>query len=636
MDNSNNITNYHLKNIETQNDVIIDKQSHSDKARDKIATEQANSLETIVSSLKASHKTEIDQNDENIATNKERLRLRRRKRIWDLFVWRQGQVALKKALIVGRNRFKQDQIEQKFQSDKAEIANVKDNEQLVHLRYIDTNIQRLLEHFAGETLDNEEERREVRSRWDKFFAVREQFKAEKYRGLLGGLIFGVSAFLVAVTRDYANFLKPLFIRLKDLVTPIFATMGASIKKAIMPYFLQLTKNLKSIRAAFLLRITPFVNQVDRLGRMFKAIGWIMGKRLPRTQKVITWITRFFTGMGKLLGTKAFEILKGGGKGIFTRFSGFLSRFGMLGERAKGMGRWMGRLLRPLTAVIYGLKALWVGFKAAEGSTLKGKWWKIVDGIVTGIGSFVGDFMGGLLDLIKDGLSWVLDKIGLEGMSDWLDSFSFEAMVKEGLSELVDMIDMLTNIPKAIGAALSAAVSMRGPSAEDAFRMALLGIDPSASNLGEASNTRWVNARDTLARKESELAKHKKEIAEGDTRFGGYLGTKYSREDEVKLLEGEIRRANRTIAEEEAKMKALRPAKAENSEGGILDTLSTANQTFKDMAQNAAASIRDATSSVFQDASVNNNNSGNSVTITPPAHADRTSSRFLGFNPMMAF
>ena len=177
MDNSNNITNYHLKNIETQNDVIIDKQSHSDKARDKIATEQANSLETIVSSLKASHKTEIDQNDENIATNKERLRLRRRKRIWDLFVWRQGQVALKKALIVGRNRFKQDQIEQKFQSDKAEIANVKDNEQLVHLRYIDTNIQRLLEHFAGETLDNEEERREVRSRWDKFFAVREQLRS---------------------------------------------------------------------------------------------------------------------------------------------------------------------------------------------------------------------------------------------------------------------------------------------------------------------------------------------------------------------------------------------------------------------------------------------------------------------------
>ena len=106
---------------------------------------------------------------------------------------------------------------------------------------------------------------------------------------------------------------------------------------------------------------------------------------------------------------------------------------------KKLGFIFGKLLIPLSMLWDFVTGFVKEFKTSEFDNM---FMKILDSVLSGIGSIAGGFIGGILDLVKWGLSWVASKLGFDGLSEWLDSFSIKDMVKEGMSTLLDMLDML--------------------------------------------------------------------------------------------------------------------------------------------------------------------------------------------------
>jgi hypothetical protein len=149
-------------------------------------------------------------------------------------------------------------------------------------------------------------------------------------------------------------------------------------------------------------------------------------------------------------------------GIKSGFSTGAKLGGTLGKLLKGVGRLLvglGKIFGlPLTIIlgIYGAITGFIsGFK--EG------------GIIGGIkGALVGVFdsiIGGLLDLIKDGISWVAGALGFENVEKALDSFSFTGLFKQfldftfGIAETIgefigsvfsNIIDFFSTLPLKIG------------------------------------------------------------------------------------------------------------------------------------------------------------------------------------------
>lgn len=76
------------------------------------------------------------------------------------------------------------------------------------------------------------------------------------------------------------------------------------------------------------------------------------------------------------------------------------------------------------------------------------------GAVTG---FINSIFGGVLDLLKDGVSWVLNLLGFENASKFLDSFSFQELITKAVDGFFNFIkgmfdfvmDIFTNPQKAM-------------------------------------------------------------------------------------------------------------------------------------------------------------------------------------------
>jgi len=160
-------------------------------------------------------------------------------------------------------------------------------------------------------------------------------------------------------------------------------------------------------------------------------------------KVLSVIGKLITGAGKIIG-KLFgmgskikglaaagdDVAKGASKfsKIADFFKNFGSKFSKFGSIFKTV---LGKIALPITLIIgvlSGLEQAIVGFKE--------------DGIIGGIKGFLkGAFdsiIGGLLDLIKDGLSWVLKLFGFDNIAEVLDSFSFSELYSNWVDKVFEL------------------------------------------------------------------------------------------------------------------------------------------------------------------------------------------------------
>lgn len=221
--------------------------------------------------------------------------------------------------------------------------------------------------------------------------------------LLGSLVYAGSFLIGAVVgsiESFAKFFKAQWE--KSIVSKWFSFMDKpikSVKTFLSDFGTFILEGFKEMGQAFSEIIAPLKS--GKLFRIFQNIG------------------KFFSGAGGWI-ADAMGIPK-----MLAEFAGKLKFFFDLG---KTIGK---KIALPLTIII----ALW--------DTVKG----VIDGYKTegiagafkgGISGLLNSLVGGLLDLVKDGISWLLGALGWESAEKALDSFSFSKLISDGVSAIVDM------------------------------------------------------------------------------------------------------------------------------------------------------------------------------------------------------
>jgi hypothetical protein len=463
------------------------------------------------------------------------------------------------------------------------------------------------------------------------------------QGLLVGFTVGLFQGIIASFKSFMKF-------------PTF-------KKIFAPITTRLAKFTKPVIALF-----------KYFGNVFKAIADIYKKtgsgqflkgdtRKIFNQKAIKGLQRIFTAVKSLVGfiktmvgfvtsgaakIKTFgSMLKGGVvklvtpimtwfkdlKGVFLEFKTFfssasakpsmLSRIlapvqNVLGmaQKFKGifikLGRLFGKLFLPFTIVLSLFDGIMAGLKEFKTSEYDNIFMKLLDTALAGIGGFLGSFIGGIVDLVKMGLSWVASKLGFDGLSEWLDSFSIEDMVKTGLANLLDMLDMLfTDLIPAIFAGVKA--KLTGGSFNEAFNDRLYGTEGAEG--GEKADSRFFALKDEQRDIKTKIAEEQKELDSGDSK-GGVYGFQYDRAERIAELKAEKALLDKQIATRGELLKQGAVLKMANTTGATMEAMQDDNLDAKS-APTAVAPVFAPT-----DASTNTTNSNTTIT-NQMMHVDRT-------------
>jgi hypothetical protein len=209
----------------------------------------------------------------------------------------------------------------------------------------------------------------------------------------------------------------------------------------------------AVRAVMNALLGPLMS-ADTLADMGKVADTLM----EPIRGVIASVGKFFSAEGPI--GRVFGMVKN----AFS-FAEEGSKFmGVLGS----VGKIFGRLLYPLTIIM----SIWDTVKGAiKGFEQEG----FLGGIAGAINGLLGSLIGAPLDLLKDGVSWILGKFGFENASKFLETFSFTDLIKQAVYGLINgfiegiavILDKMPLVPgfvadkvrsfKLTGAATSAAV-----------------------------------------------------------------------------------------------------------------------------------------------------------------------------------
>ena len=279
--------------------------------------------------------------------------------------------------------------------------------------------------------------------------------------LLAASLGAITGVLVAQAKVMAGTLKLLY---KMLPGDIVGQVIAGIKR--IPQLLNdmVTKVLINIEYAFNIVTDLFKN---RFPKTFAVI-----------EEVVVGFKNFFVNVFEkakaIVSTladavvKAFNFLKEGfikyfaepiAKGIDLIKSGSASVSNGVGKIGSfiqgikdfftGIGNWLGNFAKvfkgamiiaekialPITIIMGLFDGITEAIKGYEKGGILGG----IQGFITGaLNSLVGSF----LDLIKNVISWILDKLGFDDASKFLDSFSFSDMIKNFIDAIFHPIDTI--------------------------------------------------------------------------------------------------------------------------------------------------------------------------------------------------
>ena len=247
-------------------------------------------------------------------------------------------------------------------------------------------------------------------------------------GGLGILVAGIAAPIIAMVAFFKQLalefaflkkltgggLRKLFLPLKNLLSG--KGKIASIIKTTL-------KIIDSMHYGIFTKIGNFFKTFGKgkaftaIGKTLKTIGGVISKGMKAIGKVISLIARPFKaifGMGKSLVGMSKTALK---------IVGWAKTFGTV----------MGKILLPITIVMSAFDFI-TGFM--EGYKEDG----IMKGLEEGTSKLLQGLIGMPLDLLKDGVSWILEKFGWTQASETLDSFSFSDLIDKMVGGFFDAVD----------------------------------------------------------------------------------------------------------------------------------------------------------------------------------------------------
>ena len=214
----------------------------------------------------------------------------------------------------------------------------------------------------------------------------------------------------------------------EALRKIWTKLGKSLKDPMKPF----TRNLTLFRTAF----TNVGKTMGGVGKTVKVkeFSTVAGK----FGAVLGTIRNIFQSIGKGVGTVGKGIMKGWNlvKGFFTSIGGFFSSItGWLSKNSaifrsiKGIagtiGSVLGKIFLPIT-IIMGIFDAVTGFM--KGYKDEGT---IFAGIREGLAKVVGNLIGMPLDLLKKGVSWLIEFFfGPNKVSESLDKLDFKKVVMD--------------------------------------------------------------------------------------------------------------------------------------------------------------------------------------------------------------
>ena len=291
-------------------------------------------------------------------------------------------------------------------------------------------------------------------------------------GLIGAVIVSfVGGFVTEVKRQFdglkalvATFGR-LFKPIKDAITSAGKSMFGN---TLISAFFDTIKNGFTRIGNFLGGITTFIKDSKFVS--------LITDGATKVRTAIRTISDPFVRIGESIGKSVTRVLAMSSEGgVISKVLGF----------AKGFGATLGKLFLPVTIVMSAFDLITGfidGFKESEGDSIVSKF---IDGVGGGLSKLIGNLIGIPLDLLKDGVSWIMGKLGFDSAVEILDSFSFTDILKKlvsapfnMLSKAVDYIISVFTDPTVDPIAdLFAGIGSIADAAKDLLKSILRGILP---------------------------------------------------------------------------------------------------------------------------------------------------------------
>ena len=274
--------------------------------------------------------------------------------------------------------------------------------------------------------------------------VRDMIKAAGFVGPPKPL----SDFLLRVSEFFRRF----GVRLR-----VFLRKFRRFTRPIMNGITAMTNAVRSISNAIFTRmISPFTNAAASINKSLQSAG----KAGQTVQKFFGIVRSFFPAMLKAFGT-------------FARVFSLLGRVIFLP-------------INIIIGIVQGIRGFIEGFTQSREAG-EGYFSSVMSGVLEGIKKAINTLIMYPLDLLKNGIAFLLNAIGLEGAAELLKGFSFASLfgglidgiktIFSGLSDnillgLITLVGRLAKLPAALGAAslhaIAAGIAPGGLSAGEAF------------------------------------------------------------------------------------------------------------------------------------------------------------------------
>jgi hypothetical protein len=175
-------------------------------------------------------------------------------------------------------------------------------------------------------------------------------------------------------------------------------------------------------AGFAGQLLKTIGLMKPLTIIFSKIGKIIQpfiKMITNTERILAFVSKI-----PLIGKSSGKILSG----FFEIIKGIFS-FLNIGVK---LGAGIFKAIPIIGTILTVLMGLWEGVtKSIEGYKKGG----ILGGIKGFISGFLDGAIGSVLDMIKGAVSWIAKFFGFENVSKFLDSFSFGALMKDGVDAI---------------------------------------------------------------------------------------------------------------------------------------------------------------------------------------------------------
>jgi len=345
------------------------------------------------------------------------------------------------------------------------------------------NIFKFLDIFAGNDLQDEENRRELlaalrgigrKQREERTTAPQTEKTAEGLSGSLSTLLIRGAGFLIGTVSGFIGQISSMISAvIKDskifrAVSSFTNKLGSGIVKFIKDSKLytaisDFVSGIETRMSGFFLKIKDFFNI------KLSGVQSVLGK-----SKILSGITSrisaFFAPFINLFkfvngtlstGTSIFSKLMSSLKSMISTLKAASVTFSGGLKVGKIFGQLLGKLAWPITIIM----GLWDTVTGAIAGYKKDG----VEGAIKGgLSGLLNGLVGGILDMIKGGISWIAGALGFKQVEKLLDSFSFSAIIESFVEGLVDftqsIFDLLmapfTTIPKIIGDAFDS-ISQKG-------------------------------------------------------------------------------------------------------------------------------------------------------------------------------